>query len=73
MSDNHPTKSSISPQPNTEAKNLDPHSRQEIGVSALAGKYSISNLSRGYGTSRKFIYHQKEKAAFAVNHAFSDK
>jgi hypothetical protein len=66
MSDNYPTKSSISSQANTAAKNLDSHVRQKIGVSALADKDSISNLSRGYGTSRKFIYDQKEKVAFAV-------
>mgnify|MGYP000053016446 CR=1 FL=1 len=73
MSDNYPTKSSISSQANTAAKNLDSHVRQKIGVSALADKDSISNLSRGYGTSRKFIYDQKERVAFAVQHAFSDK
>ena len=46
--------------------------RQQIGVSALAGKAPISNLSRRHGTSRKFVYAQKAKVSAALDDAFSD-
>ena len=46
--------------------------RQEIGVSALAGKETVTNLSQQYETSRKFVYKQKDTAATALDDAFSD-
>ena len=73
MSDNHLTKTSISTKPNIAAKTLDLHVRQKIGVSAFAGKDSISSLSRDHRTSRKFIYSQKDKVSLVLDDAFSDK
>jgi hypothetical protein len=72
MSKNYSTESATSTQVNTAAKSLDQSIRQQIGVSVLADKGAISNLSRQYLTSRKFIYAQKNKALEAINNAFSD-
>jgi hypothetical protein len=71
MSHSHSTKSSISTQENVVAKQIDQATRQQIAVSALAKKGSISELSRHHDTSRKFIYAQKDKAASALDDAFS--
>jgi len=73
MSNNHSIKSSTSTQPYISAKQIDQTTRQQIGISALAGREQISNLSRHHGTSRKFVYAQKTKASVALNDAFSDK
>lgn len=70
MSNNHSIKPSISNQQNAAAKQIDPANRQQIGVSALAGKESISSLSRRHDTSRKFIYSQKNKASSALTGVF---
>jgi len=64
--------SSTSSTKNCEAKNLSLEVRQKIGVSALAGKESITQLSIEHLTSRKFIYAQKEKASEAIKGAFSE-
>lgn len=72
MSNKHSTKSSTFTQPYIAAKQIDQATRQQIGVSALAGKAPISNLSRHHGTSRKFVYAQKAKASAALDDAFSD-
>ena len=44
------------------AKQLDPINRQKIAISALNPNKNISEISRQYETSRKFIYAQKNKA-----------
>ena len=54
------------------AKQLDPINRQKIAISALNPNKSISQISRQYETSRKFIYAQKEKASDALNEVFSN-
>ncbi len=72
MSDNHSARSATSSQSNFTAKQIDPATRQRIGVSALAGKEPISDLSRHHDTSRKFIYDQKHKVSSALAGAFSD-
>ena len=72
MSNDHCTKSSTSNQSNSAAKNLAPDIRKKIGVSALAGSASITDLSREHRTSRKFVYNQKDKAASALDDAFSN-
>jgi hypothetical protein len=71
MSNDHSIKSKISFK--ASAKQIDPETRQRIGVSALAGKEKIANLSRQHGTSRKFVYAQKEKVSAALDDAFADK
>lgn len=53
------------------AKQLDPIKRQKIAISALNPNKNISQISRQYETSRKFIYAQKEKASDALNEVFS--
>ena len=53
------------------AKQLDPINRQKIAISALNPNKNISEISRQYETSRKFIYAQKNKASDALNEVFS--
>ena len=55
------------------AKQLNPIMRQKVAISALASNENISQISREYNTSRKFVYTQKEKASTALNDAFSEK
>ena len=69
MLKNH-SNSSINLSPHT-AKQLDPINRQKIAISALSPDQNISQISRQYKTSRKFIYAQKEKASDALNEVFS--
>ena len=69
MLKNH-SNSSINLSPHT-AKQLDPMNRQKIAISALSPDQNISQISRQYKTSRKFIYAQKEKASDALNEVFS--
>ncbi|MCB1112271.1 MAG: hypothetical protein KDK72_06415 [Chlamydiia bacterium] len=70
MSNDHYTKPSVSYKSNAEL--IDQETRQRIGVSALAGKENITNLSRQHGASRKFVYAQKDKVSTALNEAFSE-
>jgi hypothetical protein len=72
MSNDHCTKSATSSQPYIPAKNLAPETRQEIGVSALAGMKTVTTLARQHETSRKFVYKQKETVGSALDDAFSD-
>jgi hypothetical protein len=72
MPDNNSTKSPTSTQLNAAAKKIDPATRQEIAVSALAKKETVTDLSRQHSTSRKFIYKQKETASTALDDAFSE-
>ena len=48
--------------PAGSACQLDGQQRQALAVAALAGE-CISELSREHDVSRKFIYHQKDRAA----------
>jgi len=72
MSNRYSIKSSTSTQQNTSAKQIDPSTRKGIGVAALSGKESISDLSRNHDTSRKFIYRQKNKVSSVLDEAFSE-
>jgi hypothetical protein len=72
MSNDYSTESSSSNQAKNKTQQIDPITRQQIGVSALAGKESISGLSRQHDTSRKFIYAQKDKVSSALDDAFSE-
>jgi hypothetical protein len=72
MSNDHTTKSCTSTQQNAAAKQINLPTRKEIGVAALAGKESISSLSRNHETSRKFVYAQKNKVSSALDDAFSE-
>ena len=67
---NHHYNSSINSNPHT-AKQLDAIMRQKIAISALTPNENISQISRQYDTSRKFVYAQKEKASDAINEVFS--
>ena len=58
---------------NVNAKEISLNTRQQIAISALSGRERVSNISRNYGTSRKFVYHQKSKATKALDVAFSSK
>lgn len=73
MSNDHSIESYTSAQVNIPAHQINSATRQEIGISALAGKESISNLSHQHSTSRKFIYAQKDKVSCAINDAFLEK
>ena len=73
MSIDHHNKPSQSTQQDIAAKKIIPEIRQQIGVSALAGKDSISSLSRQHSTSRKFVYTQKDKASIALKDVFCEK
>jgi hypothetical protein len=72
MSTNYCTESTTSSQVNISAKNLGPATRQEIGISALSGKETVTSLAQDHSTSRKFVYKQKETASTALDNAFSE-
>lgn len=66
------TKSSniLLPKPsNICASNLNQTTRQNIGVSAFAGR-SITDLSCEHSVSRKFVYTQKDKVSKGLSSAF---
>lgn len=50
---------------------LPPPQRQELALGALARTQTISQLSRTYEVSRKFIYQQADKGREALNGAFA--
>lgn len=52
------------------AKFLAPGCRQEIGLQALAGNHTISDLARDFEVSRKFVYRQSTIAERALDDAF---
>lgn len=52
------------------ANSLNPIQRQEIAIQAIAKTTKITALAKANGTSRKFIYQQKEKAEEALQKAF---
>jgi hypothetical protein len=53
------------------AKFLTPGGRQHIGLQALVGKQTISNLARDFDVSRKFVYQQSTIAKQAIGEAFA--
>jgi hypothetical protein len=55
----------------SSTKQLTSKIRQKIAISALNVNENISQISRRYDTSRKFVYAQKEKASDALNEVFS--
>ena len=73
MSITYSTESAPFTQTNTGAKGLSPRERKNLGVSALAGTITISDLAREHSTSRKFVYNQQDKASEALNEAFAPK
>ena len=54
------------------AKTLNGEKRQELALKVLRQKETVSDLSRSNQVSRKFLYHQTEKAKQAINEAFDD-
>jgi hypothetical protein len=44
--------------------------RKDLAVQALAGSATISDLATRHGVSRKFVYHQTDKARTALDDAF---
>jgi len=52
------------------ANSLNPIQRQQIAIQAIAKTSKITELANANGTSRKFIYQQKEKAEEALQQAF---
>lgn len=52
---------------------LNPIQRQKIAIQAIAETAKITELAKSNGTSRKFIYQQKEKAEEALKQAFPTK
>jgi hypothetical protein len=53
------------------AKALRPSQRLQIGLHALAGTESITNLSDEFDVSRKFVYQQRTRAEEALDDAFA--
>jgi hypothetical protein len=72
----HPTASASATQPQSAnacpAKLLGPKERQAIGVQALAGTQSITQLAQDHDVSRKFVYRQAHQAEQALDQAFAD-
>lgn len=71
----HPTLSSFFGQRQSvriaPAKLLGPKQRRGIGLEALAGTQSITQLAEVHAVSRKFVYQQAHKAEQALDEAFS--
>ena len=53
------------------AKNLTPSQRLTLGLHALAGTQSITDLADESGVSRKFVYQQADTAQTALDDAFT--
>jgi hypothetical protein len=53
------------------AKALPPSQRLQIGLQALAGTESITNLADEFDVSRKFVYQQRTRAEEALDDAFA--
>lgn len=58
-----------SPEPRTDARELQPRQRKDIAVQVLAGT-NVSALARQQEVSRPFLYHQADKAEAALDKAF---
>ena len=54
------------------AKTLNGEKRQELALKVLRQTEPVSDLSRSNQVSRKFLYHQAEKAKQAINEAFDN-
>jgi hypothetical protein len=53
------------------AKGLPPSQRQQIGLQALAGTESVTELANDFDVSRKFVYQQSAIAEQAIQDAFA--
>ena len=53
------------------AKALEPSQRLTLGVQALAGHQTITDLADDLDVSRKFVYHQAATAKAALEEAFA--
>jgi hypothetical protein len=53
------------------AKDLAPSRRLQLGLQALAGTESITNLADEFDVSRKFVYQQRTRAEEALTDAFA--
>jgi hypothetical protein len=53
------------------AKSLPPSQRLQIGLHALAGAQSITDIAAGFDVSRKFVYQQSHIADCALTEAFA--
>jgi hypothetical protein len=53
------------------AKLLPPSQRQQIGLQALAGSQSVTNLANDFDVSRNFVYRQSAIAEHALQNAFA--
>jgi hypothetical protein len=53
------------------AKALPPSERLQLGLQALAGTESITNLADEFDVSRKFVYQQRTRAEEALDDAFA--
>ena len=56
---------------NCTAKSLGPGERLNLGVQALAGHQTITDLADDAGVSRKFVYQQRDRAQAALDDAFA--
>lgn len=56
---------------NCTAKSLGPSERLSLGVQALAGHQTITDLADDAGVSRKFVYQQRDRAQGALDDAFT--
>jgi hypothetical protein len=56
---------------NCTAKSLGPSERLSLGVQALAGHQTITDLAADAGVSRKFVYQQRDRAQGALDDAFT--
>ena len=56
---------------NCTAKSLGPSERLSLGVQALAGHQTITDLADDAGVSRKFVYQQRDRAQVALDDAFT--
>ena len=54
------------------ASTLPTQDRQQLAIKALAGVSTITKLADDAGTSRKFIYAQKQKAETALEKCFAE-
>jgi hypothetical protein len=53
------------------AKDLAPSRRLQLGLQALAGTESVTNLADEFDVSRKFVYQQRTRAEEALTDAFA--
>src|SRR5690606_37850266 len=52
------------------AHNLEPQTRQEIALAALAGTDRITGIANEHEVSRKFVYQQRDRAEAALERVF---